>query len=186
MKQTERSVLKEWASVVSAVAVGDQVILVRKGGLADRNFGVASSTFLLMPTFLHQAENQFRDGFAHHLGAIPGTEDSTHIELPVFCEVIRSFEVRDLERLLELRDEVIFTEATLRERYAFRPDQALHVIAVRAQRLTAPARIENLRRYGGCKSWITLDEMLEFDLAPALLSDDALNAAISRIEAKLA
>lgn len=186
MKQSERSVLKEWASVVSAVAAGDQVILVRKGGLADRNFGVASPTFLLMPTFLHQAENRFRDGFAHHLGAIAGADDAAQIELPVFCEVIRSFEVRDLERLLELRDEVIFTEATLRERYAFRPDQALHVIGIRARRLLEPARVENLRRYGGCRSWLTLDQALEFELAPALLSNDALNAALARIEAKLA
>jgi hypothetical protein len=183
--RSESNGLKEWASVVSAVAAGDQVILVRKGGLADRNFGVKAASFLLNPTWLHQAENQFRTGYGHHFSG-DHRDDEAELELSVFCEVVRSFELRELDTMLRLRDDVIFTDATIAERYAFRPDQALHVIAVRAHRLRQTVQVENLRRYGGCKSWITFETAVDFELAGPVVPDEELERRVSDIAAKLA
>ena len=37
------SVLKEWASVVAALSAGEQIILLRKGGIQEKGFKAASS-----------------------------------------------------------------------------------------------------------------------------------------------
>jgi len=59
--------LKEWASVVEAFSRGEQLVLVRKGGLAEARSGftLASRLFLFYPTFEHQTVNYARSSFTH-------------------------------------------------------------------------------------------------------------------------
>src|SRR3989338_7283412 len=49
--------LKEWATVLLAMAHGEQLVLIRKGGLIEpgTGFEVRRDTFLFYPTFEHQA-----------------------------------------------------------------------------------------------------------------------------------
>src|SRR3954447_14252178 len=48
--------LKEWASVISVLSTGQQVVLLRKGGIveAKRGFELLHPEFLLFPAFEHQ------------------------------------------------------------------------------------------------------------------------------------
>jgi hypothetical protein len=182
----ETNALKEWASVVSALMTGDQVILLRKGGLADRSFGVKAPRFLLMPTYLHQTENQFRPSLTHHVEASAGrSEDDPSIEFRAWCEVVRSFEVRDLDVLLQLSDQVIFTDDTIRARFAFRPDQAVHVIAVRTYLLPESVSIENERRFGGCRSWVTLTAPVDLDGSRPVLAEEDLQRRVASMAEQL-
>lgn len=50
-----RTALKEWAVVVDALGSGQQIILLRKGGLREGpgGFAVAQPEFLLFPTLFH-------------------------------------------------------------------------------------------------------------------------------------
>ena len=54
--------LKEWATVLEAMARGEQLVLIRKGGLIEpgRGFDVVAPTFVFYPTFEHQAVNYLR------------------------------------------------------------------------------------------------------------------------------
>ena len=54
--------LKEWATVLTAMAKGEQLVLIRKGGLIEpgSGFEVISENFLFYPTFEHQAINYLR------------------------------------------------------------------------------------------------------------------------------
>ena len=56
MKPKSRMALKEWAVVVRAVREGRQILLLRKGGLADENgvFQLKEREFFLYPTYEHQ------------------------------------------------------------------------------------------------------------------------------------
>jgi hypothetical protein len=47
--------LKEWAITVEAMAQGDQVLLLRKGGIHEegKDFRVIHDEFLFYPTYLH-------------------------------------------------------------------------------------------------------------------------------------
>src|SRR6185369_15853153 len=51
-----RTAFKEWAIVVDALGRGDQILILRKGGISEgRNgFRVDHPEFLLFPTLFHQ------------------------------------------------------------------------------------------------------------------------------------
>ena len=169
MKLPNHTALKEWSSVVEALGRGDQVILIRKGGIADPAFGIEADRFYLYPTYFHQGESDPRDAVA-----------ITH-----WAEVARMWSVREIERLYRLEPHVVFDRANLDERFHFRPDQALHVIGVRAWRLPRPATVTFRSDYAGCRSWISVDEEIETDGSTPVLADDALHARLEKINALL-
>lgn len=167
MKLPDHTALKEWSTIIEALGRGEQIILIRKGGIADPKFGVEADRFYLYPTFFHDA-----DGF------VPETVTITH-----WAEVARTWRVREgLERLEPL---TIMDRASLETRYRFRADQALHVIAVRAYRLPEPVTIPQKEAYLGCRSWVSLDEEIEIDGSTPALGEDALVAKIGEVERQL-
>src|ERR1043166_4953667 len=84
-KLPNHTALKEWSNVIDALGRGDQVILIRKGGIADPKFGVEAERFYLYPTFFHQQQSEPEDVTITH-----------------WCEVVRSRRVNDLETLYRL------------------------------------------------------------------------------------
>ena len=171
-KLPNHTALKEWASVIDSLDRGDQVVLIRKGGLADPHFGLEADRFYLFPTNYHEEDG--RPGFSP---AVPITH---------WAEVVRTWQVRDLEMLYRLEPLVAMDRATLDTRYKFRPDQAINVIAVRAWRLAEPANIVMTEAYGGCRSWVSLDEEIDIDGSVPALSEAALQAKIESVDALLA
>src|SRR3954469_10497106 len=111
--------LKEWKSVIDALGRGDQVVLIRKGGLADANFGVEADRFYLFPTNYHDA----------------GGAEPAHVPITHWAEVVKTWQIRDAALLSSLASLTILDAEAIETRYRFRPDQAINVIAVRAQRL---------------------------------------------------
>jgi hypothetical protein len=162
--------LKEWQSVIAALGRGEQVILIRKGGIADAAFGLEANRFYLFPTNFHEGGGQ-----------VPSPVLITH-----WCEVIRTWQVRDLDTLLRLEPLVIFDHATLEKRYHFRPDQAIYVIAVRTYELRTPANVAMKEAYDGCRSWISVEEEIDVDGSRPILSDAELQARIETVDALLA
>jgi hypothetical protein len=162
--------LKEWNSVIAALGSGEQFILIRKGGIADAAFGLEANRFYLFPTNFHEGGGQS-----------PSPVPITH-----WCEVVRTWQVRDLDTLLRLEPLVLFDRATLEQRVRFRPDQAIYVIAVRTFELRKPANVEMKEDYGGCRSWISVDEEIDVDGSRPVLSDSDLRARIETVDALLA
>src|ERR1051325_4779109 len=158
MKLPNHTALKEWSSVIDALGRGTQVILIRKGGIADPKFGVEAERFYLYPTFFHNADGQ-----------VPPSVDITH-----WAEAVRTWRVRELARLDRLAPVTVMDRATLEERYRFRPDQALHVIAVRAWKLAHPVTVPQKQEYLGCRSWVSLDEEIDVDGSTAALPEAEL------------
>lgn len=151
-----RYALKEWAAVTEAVGAGDQIVLIRKGGIDEKRFDPPAERFVLLPTQFHQGENQFRPDKAHHASAAMMEAASPAVQLRWWCETVRTYRVAELDRLLALTPWVIFTEETIRDRYRFRPRQAMHVMAVRAWALAAPVEIRMTEEMAGCRSWVEL------------------------------
>jgi len=170
MKLPNHTALKEWASAIAALGRGEQVVLIRKGGLEDPDFGVEAERFYLFPT-------NFHDGG----GDVPEVVPITH-----WAEVVRTWRVRDLETLYRLEPMVVFDRQTLETRYRFREDQAIHVIAVRTYALPRTAQVKMHDSYGGCRSWVSVDEEIDVDGSEPVLRDAELNERIERIDALLA
>jgi hypothetical protein len=169
-KLPNHTALKEWASVIDALDRGEQVVLIRKGGLADPHFGLEADRFYLFPTNYHDA----------------GGGEPAHVPITHWAEAVRTWQVRDLETLYRLEPLVALDRATLETRYKFRPDQAINVIAVRAFRLAKPVDVKMTETYGGCRSWVSIDEEIDIDGSVPVLSDAALRAKIESVDAMLA
>jgi hypothetical protein len=163
MKLPDHTALKEWSTVIDALARGEQVVLIRKGGIADAKFGVEADRFYLYPTYFHQDKTE------------PADVTITH-----WCEVVRTWRTRDLESLAPL---VALPRETLEARYRFRPDQALHVIGVRTFALPKPRTIAVKPEYVGCRSWVSLDDEIDVDGSTAALSEEELQAKLDAIPA---
>lgn len=166
-KIANHTALKEWSTVVDALGRGEQVILLRKGGIADPHFGLEADRFYLYPTYFHQGEKDPRE--------------SVFIES--WCEVIDSRTTRDAEVLRRLAPMVAMPPEALEQRFRFRPDQALHIIAVRTWRLPAPVEVHYQTEYGGCLSWISLEEEITIDGSSPALQETELQNRIYAITA---
>lgn len=169
-KLPNHTALKEWANVIEALGRGEQVILIRKGGIADPHFGIEADRFYLYPTYFHQGE----------------TDPRTSVAITHWVEVVRTWAVREMELLERLRPYVDIPRETLEARYRFRPDQALYVIAVRTFALPAPVRVQYREDYGGCRSWISVDDEIDITGSVPVLSEAELTAKLESIDALLA
>lgn len=183
LKLPNHTALKEWAAVISALRSGDQTILVRKGGIADPAFGVEADRFYLFPTYLHQKEKQFRKEYLHHFTSTdrPGAEPD-EVGIDTWCELAGVWRVTDLELLRKLGDQVIFTGETFEERFRFRPDQAVHVIGVRAFSLPRTITVKNLPLYAGCRSWISVEEEIDVAGSVPVIQEPLLEEKLARVE----
>lgn len=168
-KLPNHAALKEWSNVIDALGRGEQVVLVRKGGIADADFGIEAQQFYLYPTYFHQGESE-------HRAAV----DVTH-----WAEVVRSWTLRDLDLLVRLEPHVVLPRQTLETRYRFRPDQALLVIGLRTWRLARPATVRFRDDYAGCRSWLSVDEEIDTAGSTQVLTDGALNAKLDAVDAAL-
>jgi hypothetical protein len=168
-KLPNHTALKEWANVVDALGSGSQVILIRKGGIADPKFGVEAERFYLYPTYFHQGEQEPR----------------TSVEVTHWCEVARVWTIRELADLERLESMVVMPKETLLARYRFRPDQALHVIGVRTYRLPVPQTVVFRPEYGGCISWVSVDEEVDVTDSTAAIEEEALLASFAEIDAAI-
>jgi hypothetical protein len=169
-KLPNHTALKEWSTVVDALGRGDQVILIRKGGIADARFGVEADRFYLYPTYFHQG----------------GDDQRQSVTISHWCEVVRTWRVREIEVMRRLEPLVAsLPKDTLEERYRFRPDQALHVIGVRTFRLAAPVDVQVTPEYQGCRSWISVEEEIDVSGSKPVLSDAEMQAKIATVEALL-
>lgn len=168
-KLPNHTALKEWASVIDALGRGEQIVLIRKGGIADPKFGLEADRFYMFPT-------NFHDGGGQPPSAVPITH---------WCEAVRTWEVRDLNQLLRLEPLVAFDRTTLETRYRFRSDQAVHVIAVHTWELPTPAMVTMTDAYAGCRSWLSLDEEIDIDGSRRVLSDEQLQAKIDEVSSRL-
>lgn len=169
-KLPNHTALKEWSTVVDALGRGEQVILIRKGGIADSNFGVEAQKFYLYPTYFHQGENDHRP-----------TIVITH-----WCEVVRTWSVRDVELVHRLAPFVSLPRETIDARYRFRPDQALHIIGVRTFALPAPVVIAFREDYAGCRSWLSVEDEIDVEGSTPVLSEAALRSRLAAVESLLA
>lgn len=165
-KLPNHTALKEWSTVIDALGRGEQVVLIRKGGIADPAFGVEASEFYLYPTYFHQGENEHRPS----------------VSITHWCEVVRTWSVREHDALQRLAPFVAIPFETLEARYRFRPDQTLHVIGVRVYALPHATNVIFRDEYAGCRSWLSVDEEIDTTGSTPVLTDDKLRSKLEAID----
>ena len=171
----ERIALKEWAVLVEAMARGDLIAMIRKGGIRENRagFDVRHDRFLLYPTFFHEKLDELAERFHPTLDAAHADRPAEGmIQLRHVALVAAVWPVTDLGRLREIGSEHGLTWGAVESRFRYRDDPRVHVVAVRIARLPAAVTLPEARRYMGCVSWVKLDENVDVSGAKPVLDDE--------------
>jgi hypothetical protein len=162
---------KEWAGVCDALADGRQSLIFRKGGISEgpRGFVPEHSAFWLYPTRVHEAEQGLR---VDRPTAVDGPESVSNpadtVSLRALAVVETIGHADRLEMLQALEDLHVWTDETVRKRFAYRKP-GLWVLGVRILRLPDPVSIAITPEHAGCKTWVTLETPLStVGLAPVV------------------
>ena len=164
--------LKEWAVVCDALETGNQIILLRKGGIyeASGEFELENPQFILFPTYLHQNAGMLKPALRD--SPKPVTTEPDKIELRTAGAVTNIIQLNDRKQIDAIDDEHVWATPLIDMRFNYKPQNPLYLMIVRAFRLPKPIIVANTPAYAGCKSWLPLDESISLaGLAPAL--DDA-------------
>ena len=63
----EKNALKEWAVAIRAIDRGQQIVLLRKGGIREKEFKVEHENLFLYPTYEHQEEDLLKPEYLQGL-----------------------------------------------------------------------------------------------------------------------
>ena len=175
---------KERAVAVDALTNGNQIMLVRKGGISEdsKHFTVIHDKFLLYPTYEHQAKELVKPNYQNQLEKY---QNSTTIQDPVifnaWAEVVEVIELTDKNKLDSLSPFHIWTNDYAESRLRWKPSFPLSIMLLKVHSLTTPVTIPYQDAFGGCKSWVELDNSLELEQNP-VLSPSELTSIIDSIK----
>jgi hypothetical protein len=173
--------LKEWAVAVKALERGDTALVVRKGGIREKAFAVPSTRFLLLPGYEHQRPELLKSEHRGLMDEIPDRSDQDSLIFTSFAEVHAAYEISEPETLEAIDPHHIWTPEYAESRFKWRPKKPLTVLVLRTYLLSEPVELPYRESYGGCKSWIELEESVSTEGARPALDDDEFNRITSPV-----
>jgi hypothetical protein len=177
-----RFAFKEWAVVCRALAEGRQGLILRKGGIAEDGgvFRPDHTRFWLFPTYLHQRPDGLKSAAAAWLAEIQRNRPPAEVvRLTHYVEVPGAFRADRLEQVLDLDSYHVWSEPTVRQRFAYR-EHGLYVLPARVYAVPAPVEVPNRPEYDGCKTWVDLDKDVDAAATP-VMSDRAFADVLEAI-----
>jgi hypothetical protein len=194
--------LKEWAVTVRALAEGEQLLTLRKGGIreTEKRFALEHERFFLYPTFDHQRNDLVRESHQPELrraleeGVWSDGEPGLHelaagtvqqpdrVRIRAWAEVAGHFTITDPRCVDALSPFYVWTTDYAEKRLAWKRRHPLHVLLLRTYRIPRPVTVKVKEEYAGCRSWVELSRELPFEGTP-VLSDGEFERASDEIEA---
>ena len=174
--------------MLEAMGRGEQVLLIRKGGLieAGSGFELAAPVFVFYPTFEHQAVNYLRSQFQGYFEAASqhrAPAGQVRVELAgVAAAAWTSSDPTAIERLSDFH---IYNEAFASQRLKWQPDQPVVIAAVRTFRLPQPQLLPVAPQYAGCKSWVQLDAPVSLAEARPVLDEATFAERLRDVTSRL-
>jgi hypothetical protein len=174
IKEAMLPALKEWDVVCEALGSGRQVIVIRKGGIAEGTGGLRfeHEEFVLLPTFFHQQSERVvpEADFAARQGGREGERES--VEVRHAATLVWHKLVTDRAVLGRLQDFHILTPEEVETRFVQKPAPGVQVALLRVYRLDPPQHVAWQKSFGGCRSWAEMDTDLETCSRVSVLSDE--------------
>lgn len=177
--------LKEWSVVCDLLMEGRLAILLRKGGIhEDRGpgeFRLEHDRFALFPSWAHQKPEMIKPPFRDRVRVM---QEPAEIPIGAMAAVGKIWQVPGRTAFDKLDDLHCWTRQQVDMRFDYKPDHPLYLVAVRCYPLAEPKNIPNHWSYGGCKSWVPLQERDVIDDAGArpVIGDEAFAAIIRRVD----
>ena len=180
--------LKEWAITCQALAQGEQILLLRKGGIHEegKDFRVIHPEFLLYPTYEHQREDLLKPGHQPALHQLlADTPRSDSITFSHFARAEEIIEVEEQERVDDLSPWHIWTDEYAQSRLRWKPMLPLSILLLRVYRLERPATVPYLKEYGGCTSWVEILPRIDLGQPEPVLDDAEFARQVEAIKGSL-
>jgi len=155
-----RIAFKEWAVVVDALGRGDQILILRKGGIAEGpgGFKAEHPEFWLFPTLFHQQRERVIEPARWRYDEIaPHLPEVGKVRLEFLARVVGVWRLQTLAEAERLRDQHIWRDEVIAGRCDWGREPGLHALAVRVFRLPKPVEWPMRPEYAGCKSWVELE-----------------------------
>lgn len=163
---------KEWAIIVDALARGEQIFILRKGGIHEGRGGFQPEhrEFLLFPTLFHQQRESVIPPAQKRFDEIaPFFPESNVLRLQYLAELVEWHQIESLETLKRLRPQHIWKDEVLLERFEWGKERAIYALALRVFQLPVALELPMLPEYGGCKSWVEVAHPITTnDCTPAI------------------
>ena len=168
--------LKEWSATIDALASGDQLFLLRKGGIREtnRHFELANRNFLLYPTYFHEAQTLLKPEFQHLIGP-QIVDDRDTVEFKVWAEVVDVLSVDRAEHLELLFDSHVWTQQFVAKRIAWKPRHAASLILLRTYALRELVSAPIEPHHKGCKSWVDIEPTVDICGSKPVLKESDWN-----------
>ncbi|MHC5611393.1 MAG: DUF1802 family protein [Nostoc sp.] len=175
--------LKEWAVAINALESGKTIMLLRKGGIHERNgnFQVAYKQILLYPTYEHQQAFMLKAEYANGVYPITSGWHPETVRIGSWAEITDILPVSDEFIVNGLLPFHIWNEHFISDRLKWKPRQPLYILLLRTYKLPQEQEIPYYPKYAGCKSWIDLNQPIELQAAKPVLSNSAYTQLVETI-----
>ncbi len=177
--------LKEWAVVVAALDRGEQIILLRKGGIAEKGFDIKNQNFLFYPTLFHEMEKAVNGRYHLLLERVAAATTTDTVTISNWASVDEVVQTKNLEALLHISDHYVYTPEYIKDRFDWREDAPMMLLFVRTYRLPETKMLPVVSKYKGCKSWVDLDEKVQLEGSEPVLSQSEFEMRKAEIKSQL-
>lgn len=169
-----RIAFKEWAVIVDALGRGEQIIVLRKGGISEGRggFQVEHPEFFFFPTLFHQQRESVLPVAQRRFDEIAKTFPPPEVlRLEFFAKIIDWRKLDSLAAAECLRGQHVWRDEVVADRFDWGKSKNIFAMAVRVFRLAKLIEMPNLPIYGGCKSWIDLEQEITVEPAAPVLNE---------------
>ena len=180
--------LKEWAITVDALAQGEQILLLRKGGIHEegKDFRVIHPEFLLYPTYEHQREDLLKPDHQSALTRLlDETPRSEFITFSHWAKAEEIIEVEAQEKVDDLSSYHIWTDEYAQSRLRWKPMLPLSILLLRVYRMEQPITVPYIKEYGGCTSWVEILPRIDLGQLERVLDDAEFQRQVDAIKGSL-
>ena len=170
--------LKEWATVVKALELGKQTVILRKGGILETasGFNIESKEFLLFPTWEHQEEIFVKLEFQNFLNEVLKEKPEKGFNrITSYAKVLDEKDIDSIETIDALSPFHVWSDTYIKERMNWLPEKPMKAVFLQVfniEELKIPLKDE----FQGCKSWVEINSDIKSE--KSVLSN-------SEIESKL-
>ncbi len=171
-----------------ALDCGEQIVLLRKGGIREegKSFEVLQPEFLIYPTYEHQREDLLKPFYRERLAAaLAQPHPPDQIRFSHWARVAERIELTETKQLEALSPYYVFTTEYAAARLHWKPRRPLQLLLVRVYRLSEPRSVPYRAVYGGCKSWVALEEEVELGALAPVLNEPRFQARVQEIRRAL-
>ena len=140
-----------------------QIFIARKGGIAEEEgeFVLRNREFFLFPSYAHQSRDSLKPSVHLEFDLIQADEPADgKIHLRHFARVTDEIRVTHPEILGRLDSFHIWDRKLLEGRFEWGSEKALTIVVLRVYELPQEIRLPMRPEYGGCKSWVTTEDLL--------------------------